>query len=69
MPFIPPDTKPSALIWVDGVVYTTTSGECGAAPNAVWAMDLNVAGQRTEDRVVENRLRENRRVVRPGVRH
>src|SRR5262249_14622198 len=39
-PFLPPDAKPSALIWVDGVVYTTTSGECGAAPNAVWAMDL-----------------------------
>jgi outer membrane protein assembly factor BamB len=42
VPFIPPDAKPSALIWVDGVVYTTTSGECGAAPNAVWAMDLNL---------------------------
>ena len=39
-PFLPPDTKPSALIWVDGVVYTTTSGECGAAPNALWSMDL-----------------------------
>jgi len=42
VPFIPPDTKPSALIWIDGIVYTTTSGECGAAPNALWAMDLNV---------------------------
>jgi hypothetical protein len=42
LPFLPPDTKPSALIWVDGVVYTTTSGECGAAPNALWAMDLTV---------------------------
>jgi hypothetical protein len=40
VPFLPPDTKPSALIWVDGVVYTTTSGECGAAPNALWAIDL-----------------------------
>jgi outer membrane protein assembly factor BamB len=40
VPFLPPDTKPSALIWVDGVVYTTTSGECGAAPNALWMMDL-----------------------------
>ncbi len=47
VPFLPPDTKPSALIWVDGVVYTTTSGECGAAPNALWAMDLTVpAGER-----------------------
>jgi hypothetical protein len=43
VPFLPPDTKPSALIWVDGVVYTTTSGECGAAPNALWAMDLTVS--------------------------
>jgi outer membrane protein assembly factor BamB len=42
VPFPPPDSKPSALIWVDGVVYTTTSGECGAAPNALWAMDLTV---------------------------
>jgi PQQ-like domain len=41
MPFIPPDTKPSAVIWVDGVVYTTTSGGCGGAPNAVWALDFN----------------------------
>ena len=47
MPFLPPDSKPAALIWVDGVIYTTTSGECGAAPNAVWAMDLNKpAGER-----------------------
>jgi len=42
VPFIPPDAKPSAVIWVDGIVYTTTSGGCGAAPNALWAMDLNV---------------------------
>jgi len=42
LPFVPPDTKLSALIWVDGVVYAATSGECGAAPNALWAMDLNV---------------------------
>jgi outer membrane protein assembly factor BamB len=40
VPFLPPDTKASALIWVDGVVYTTTSGECGGVPNAVWALDL-----------------------------
>jgi PQQ-like domain len=42
LPFLPPDTKPSALIWVEGIVYATTSGGCGAAPNALWAMDLNV---------------------------
>jgi hypothetical protein len=40
VPFLPPNTKPSALIFVDGVVYTTTSSGCGAAPNAVWAIDL-----------------------------
>jgi PQQ-like domain len=43
VPFLPPDAKPSALIMVDGVAYTTTSGECGAVPNAVWAMDLSVS--------------------------
>jgi len=40
VPFLPPNTKPSALLWVDGMVYTATSNECGAAPNAVWAIDL-----------------------------
>jgi PQQ-like domain len=42
IPFVPPDSKPSSLAFVDGVVYTTTSGECGAVPNAVWAMDVSV---------------------------
>ncbi|MBI1874217.1 MAG: PQQ-binding-like beta-propeller repeat protein [Acidobacteria bacterium] len=42
VPFLPPDTKASAVTWIDGVVYTTTSGECGGVPNAVWAMDLTV---------------------------
>jgi hypothetical protein len=40
VPFLPPNAKPSALIFIDGVVYTTTSSGCGAAPNAVWAIDL-----------------------------
>jgi outer membrane protein assembly factor BamB len=40
VPFVPPSAKPSALIFIDGIVYTTTSGGCGAAPNAVWAIDL-----------------------------
>jgi hypothetical protein len=40
VPFVPPSAKPSALIFIDGIVYTTTSGGCGAAPNAVWALDL-----------------------------
>ena len=34
MPFLPPSAKPSALIFVDGVVYASTSDDCGAAPNA-----------------------------------
>jgi outer membrane protein assembly factor BamB len=40
VPFLPPSAKPSGLIFVDGVVYTSTSDGCGAAPNAVWAVDL-----------------------------
>jgi hypothetical protein len=40
-PFLPPDAKPSSLIWVESSVFTTTSGECGAVPNAVWAMDVS----------------------------
>jgi hypothetical protein len=38
--FLPPSSRPSSLIWVEGVVYTTTSNGCGVAPNAVWAIDL-----------------------------
>ena len=45
VPFVPPNAKPSALIFIDGVVYTTTSGGCGAAPNAVWAMDLTAGNK------------------------
>lgn len=47
LPFLPPDTKPSALIFVDGVVYTATSGGCGATPNAVWAIDLTAENKVT----------------------
>ena len=38
--------EPSALICVDGIVYTTTSNGCGAAPNAVWAIDLTATSRR-----------------------
>jgi outer membrane protein assembly factor BamB len=31
----------SDLNTADGVVYTSTSGGCGGAPNAVWAVDLS----------------------------
>jgi hypothetical protein len=51
VPFLPPDSKPSALVWIDGVVYTTTSGECGAAPSAVWAMDLTKPGGQRKPQV------------------
>jgi outer membrane protein assembly factor BamB len=37
--FIPPNARPTNLIWTDGVVYTTTSHGCGNAPSAVWAVD------------------------------
>jgi hypothetical protein len=40
VPFIPANAKASGLIYVDGVLYTTTSNGCGATPNGVWAIDL-----------------------------
>jgi hypothetical protein len=40
VPFLPPSARASSLIWVDGLVYASTSNGCGGAPNAVWALDL-----------------------------
>ena len=40
VPFLPANARPSDLIAVDGVLYTSTSNGCGAAPNGVWALDL-----------------------------
>jgi hypothetical protein len=40
VPFLPANAKPSGLILVDDVLYTSTSNDCGAAPNGVWAIDL-----------------------------
>jgi hypothetical protein len=40
VPFIPANSKASGVIYVDGVLYTTTSNGCGATPNGVWAIDL-----------------------------
>ena len=40
VPFLPPNARPSSLISVDGLVYTSTSNNCGNAPNGVWALDL-----------------------------
>lgn len=40
VPFLPPSARPSGLTFINGVVYTSTSHGCGAAPNGVWALDL-----------------------------
>jgi outer membrane protein assembly factor BamB len=47
--FLPPSVYPSALVFVDGFVYTTTTNGCGAAPNAVWALDT-LSAERTVTR-------------------
>ena len=41
--FLPAGAKASSLTVHDGVVYTTTITDCGGAPNAIWALDLNDA--------------------------
>ncbi len=53
--FLPPNANANGLIVVDNVAYVVTEGNCGSAPNGVWALDLaskqvstwkaNVAGQ------------------------
>lgn len=40
IPFIPAGAKASSLAIVEGMIYTTTSSECGA-PAGVWAMKLS----------------------------
>jgi PQQ-like domain len=40
VPFLPANARPSALIFVEGVLYTSTSHGCGATPDGVWAIDL-----------------------------
>ena len=39
-PFVPAGARFSDLIAVDDKVYTATSGGCGGAANAVWALDI-----------------------------
>ena len=39
--FLPANARPSGLIFVDGVLYTTTSNECGAIPNGAYAINLD----------------------------
>jgi outer membrane protein assembly factor BamB len=38
--FLPPGAKASNLTEIGDIVYTTTNGNCGGAPNAVWAIDF-----------------------------
>ncbi|MEJ7607706.1 MAG: hypothetical protein WKF37_15885, partial [Bryobacteraceae bacterium] len=38
--FLPPNAKASTLTMNEHVIYTTTSGNCGGVPDAVWAIDL-----------------------------
>jgi outer membrane protein assembly factor BamB len=40
-PFVPPNSRWSSPIAVNTTLYTATSGGCGAAPSAVWAIDLD----------------------------
>jgi hypothetical protein len=47
VPFLPPSARPSSLTFIDGVIYTSTSHGCGAAPNGVWALDLAAANKVT----------------------
>jgi outer membrane protein assembly factor BamB len=38
--FLPANANASNLIFTEGEVYASTSGNCGGAPNAVWMIDL-----------------------------
>jgi len=40
-PFLPANAKWSAPVAVDTTLYAATSGNCGGAPNGVWAIDLD----------------------------
>lgn len=39
--FLPANARVSDLIGVNNVVYAATSGNCGGAPNGIWAMDVS----------------------------
>ena len=40
-PFLPANARWSAPVAVDTTLYAATSGNCGGAPSAVWAIDLD----------------------------
>jgi hypothetical protein len=42
--FLPANANASGIILADGMIYTSTSGNCGGAPNGVWAIDTTAAG-------------------------
>jgi putative pyrroloquinoline-quinone binding quinoprotein len=42
--FLPPNAKVVGSILVDNVLYAATTGNCGGAPNGVWAVDLVTDG-------------------------
>jgi outer membrane protein assembly factor BamB len=43
--FVPANAKWSDTIAVNTTLYATTTGNCGGAPNAVWAIDLESDGK------------------------
>jgi outer membrane protein assembly factor BamB len=45
--FLPGNARASGLILADGMLYTATSNNCGAVPNGVYAIDLNVEDGKT----------------------
>lgn len=45
--FIPGNANAAGLIFVDGMLYTSTSGECGAVPNGVYAINLDIEDGKT----------------------
>jgi len=38
--FLPPGANASGLIVVENIAYAVTEGNCGGAPNGVWALDI-----------------------------
>ena len=41
--FLPAGAHATGLMLVDNVIYAATSGNCGGAPNGIWAMDTSAA--------------------------
>jgi outer membrane protein assembly factor BamB len=44
-PFVPANARLSNAIAVGTTLYASTSGNCGGAPNAIWAIDLESAAK------------------------